>query len=1205
MRLNLFLFGLIVLFSNRILSQQLVINEVSQGPSGAKEYVELLVVGTITCNSIPCLDLRNYIIDDNNGNHASGAGTGIASGCVKFQNIPFWSCIPIGTMILIYNDADLNALIPPVDLSMNDGNCRLIIPISNCTLLEKNTSQPSTGTSTYPSTGFSTCGSWGPISMANGDDSFQTINSSGGLEHSVSWGNNTLSPIIYFSAAAGGQVAIMTNSLNNNSFAQANWSQLPVAGNETPGSPNNALNAAWISSMTNNCSALLPLTSTVTSINAGCSCNGSATINVSGAIAPYTYTWLPAGGNGSVATGLCSGVYTVSCTSFNGCIVTKTLNISSSTSLSVSLNTTSVQCFGQSSGSAFANVSGGSLPYTYTWSPSAGNLAAANNLSAGSYTVLVKDNNNCTVTAVVNVAQPTLPLSASISFTNASCGGSNGSSSVSASGGTPGYTYLWSPTGGNNSIASGLGSGNYSVTITDANNCQLTKTISIIQTTSLSFTLATTSVSCFGGNNGAATVTPAGGIAPINYTWSPAPAGGQGTAIATGLIAQTYTIAVGDSSGCTLTNTFLISQPASSITAVLSSTNNTCFGLNNGSIFAGLAGGTPGYTYTWTPTGGNSALATGLAAGSYTLVAKDINGCGLNAFVTITQPASMTAIPSSTNALCFGSNNGVASVVASGGNGNYTYVWSPAGGTSSVAANLSPGTYTVTVKDLNNCTVSTFTTVSQPSSAITVTVNNTNVTCNGFTNGSASVVISGGTPGYTTTWLPIGASSSVITGLAVGNYSVVIIDQNNCLASSSLTIQQPAPITVGINQLTLCAGQSGILTSSVSGGIGPYFYNWNGSPGASTLQVSSSGGLSYSLSVTDNSGCSAPIQVVNVTAFPPLNLMASASKTVCTGSTSSFTAQASGGLGIYQYTWFPGNIQGPGLTATINGPVVFTVIASDGCSLPNPVQTITVSTEAINTPSIITSKFKGCTPLCINFSNSAFTTPSNIQASNWNFGNGDTIIGLQPFYCFNSPGTFSVSNTFTTVGGCVGTVTLNSQILVFESPNAGFNSTTEVVNYLESTVNFINQSSGASSYYWDFGGAGSSTSENPVYNFEAPGKYFVTLIASNGNCSDTAFKVIECLPEFSFYAPNAFSPNSDKLNEVFIPKGLGWDTKYYTLMIFDRWGERIFSTNDYTQGWDGTYKGVAVAQDSYIWKVKLKDVFGQFHHYTGHVVIIK
>ena len=126
-----FLGFFLVFISISSFSQQLLINEVSQG-TGAKEYVEFIVAGSPTCQTpVPCADLRGVIIDDNNGNFASGSGTGIAAGAVRFADNPFWSCIPQGTLIVVYNNSDVNPALPPDDVSMVDGNCRLIIPINS------------------------------------------------------------------------------------------------------------------------------------------------------------------------------------------------------------------------------------------------------------------------------------------------------------------------------------------------------------------------------------------------------------------------------------------------------------------------------------------------------------------------------------------------------------------------------------------------------------------------------------------------------------------------------------------------------------------------------------------------------------------------------------------------------------------------------------------------------------------------------------------------------------------------------------------------------------------------------------------------------------------------------------------------------------------------------------------------------------------
>ena len=1283
MKTRLFFWSLLLFFLSKIsFAQQLIINEVSQGPSGAKEYVELLVVGTPTCNAIPCMDLRNYIIDDNNGNHATGAGVGIAAGCVRLKNVPFWQCIPYGTIILIYNDADQNASVPPQDLSMVDGNCRLVIPISDCTLLERHTTQPSTGTSVYPTTGFTNCGNWTPISMANSDDSFQTIDPSGTLLHSVSWGNNNLATIIYFAAGAGGNVAFMTNAVNNNPANQLNWVMSPVAGNETPGNPNNAANSAWISSMNNSCLPLLPFTASVSATNAGCTCNGSATVTASGAIAPYTYTWFPSGGNSNTASGLCSGIYTVTATSSNGCNQTLTVNISSATSLSATIVNTSVTCFGSFNGSATVTPSGGNGPYTFTWSPSGGNTATASGLGNGTYTVLVKDANNCTVTAVTSIAQPTsavsaIPsvtnvlcsgtatgaasvtasggtpgytytwspsggnaalasslmagnytviikdannctvtanaviiqpataISAITSFTNATCGMSNGSASVIANGGTPGYTYTWSPTGGNTTLASNLPQGNYTVVIKDANNCQLTKTLTILQPTSMVFTVTTTSVTCNGGSTGASSISVSGGNTPYSYTWAPAPGAGQGSSVASGLSAQVYTIVISDNMGCTTFTTATITQPATALSAIISVTNVLCFGATSGAASVTANGGTAGYTYTWNPTSSNANSISSLGAGNYSVVIKDANNCIFNVSATITQPASaLTSAISATNILCFGANNGIASVTANGGTAGYTYNWSPSGGSSNMATNLAPGNYTVTVKDANNCTVTSFTSISQPTAALNAIINSASVSCNGAGTGSSTVTVNGGTAGYNYTWLPVSGSSSVNTGLTAGSYTAFILDANNCTFSVTTTIIQPSPISASVNGIKLCNGQPGILSANVNGGVGPYTYFWNGVTGNSTITVSTTASVIYTLTATDANGCNSPMDTAIINVTTPLLLAISPSKTICAGSPASLSVNVSGGLGSYQYNWLPGNVSGQIISVNLNNTTVYTVNVTDGCSQPAAITT-TIYTEAIGTPTLLADKYNGCTPVCVSFTNPVFSSSVNIQSSLWTFGDGSVSNVLQGQHCFGNEGVFSVTNSFTTAAGCTMTLVIQNNINVYQTPEALFVADKYSFDYNNSLVNFNNQSTNASTYFWDFAGLSTSTLENPNYNFNEPGKYLVTLVAWNGVCSDTAFEVLECIPVFTFYAPNAFTPNDDGLNNVFLALGEGWNTNTYTMMIFDRWGEKIFSTNKYNVGWDGKLKGLEVQEDTYIWKISLKDILGKQHDYIGHVSIIR
>ncbi len=1127
MRLKTYIFVLFFLSKTQF-AQQLVINEVSQGPTGAKEYVELLVVGTPTCNAIPCMDLRNYIIDDNNGNHATGAGVGIAAGCVRLQNIPFWQCIPYGTIIVFYNDADLNASIPAQDLSMADGNCRLVIPISNCTLLERHATLPSTTLPAYPTTGFVGCGNWTQISMANGDDSFQTINATGALVHSVSWNNNTLATIIYFPGAAGGNVAIMTNALNNNPATQANWVMLPVAGNETPGIPNNAANSAWISSMNNGCLPLLPLTTTVSSTNAGCSCNGSATVVASGAIGPYTYTWFPIGGNSSTASGLCAGIYSVSATSSNGCVETKTVSIVSAGSVSVTTATTSVTCNGLANGSATATPSGGTGPYTFTWSPSGGNSFVATGLAPGTYTVLVKDVNNCTVTASAIITQPSTSLTAVTSATTILCfGAANGSASVTASGGTAGYTYTWSPSGGNTNLASALTAGTYTVLVKDVNNC-------------------------------------------------------------------------------TVSATALITQPALALASTINFTNATC-GMSNGSAMVNPVGGTAAYSFSWSPIGGTAPLATNLSAGNYSVVITDANNCQLTKTVSIIQPNSMALTVTTTSVSCNSGSNGTATLNVAGGTAPYSYTWSPVpigGQGTSIGTGLSSQTYTVLISDNLGCTTFTTANIIQPATALNAITTATNILCFGAVNGSAAVTASGGTAGYTYTWSPSGGNTTIASPLTAGAYTVLVMDANNCIVSLTTTISQPAPITLNVNPIKLCSGQNGVLLGNVNGGSAPYSYTWNNSPGSFSVAVSTTANVIYTLSVTDANGCNSPIDTAMINVSPPLTLSISPTKTICAGTSSGLSANASGGNGIYQYNWLPNNIAGQLISVNLNNTTVYTVTVNDGCSQP-VIATTTIFVETVPTPTLLANKYSGCSPVCVSFNNTAFNPTLSIQNSLWTFSDGSFATGQQPNHCFTNKGTFTATNSFTTTSGCKNTVQLTNYINVFQKPDAEFSASNYLFENSNPEVNFYNNSANAINYFWDFGGLGSSTLVNPGHSFNEPGKYLVTLIAMNGFCSDTAYKIIERLPAYTFYAPNTFTPNNDKRNDFFFPLGEGWDVKTYSLMVFDRWGEKIYETDQVDGWWAGTFKGEEVKEDTYIWKVNLKDIFGMQHNYIGHIILVR
>jgi PKD repeat protein len=554
-------------------------------------------------------------------------------------------------------------------------------------------------------------------------------------------------------------------------------------------------------------------------------------------------------------------------------------------------------------------------PTSWSWTFQGGTPATSTSQNpsvvfstAGTYSVSLtatnaSGNNTHSVVGYIHVnANPT----ASGVVTNISCNASaDGAINLTPAGGSPSYTFAWSPSGQTTEDRTNLGPATYSVTVTDANGCTSLTSYVVTQPSVLNAVAASqTNISCNGGSNGAASVSVSGGTTAYSFNWTPGNPTGDGTASVTGLTVGTWTCTVTDAHSCVDTQTFNITAPSAISLTAASQTNISCNGGSNGAASVNVAtGGTPGYTYNWTPgnpTGDGTISVAGLTAGTWTCTVTDANSCTQTRSFTITAPSAIS-IPQSfqSDIACHGGNEGAASVMpASGGTPGYTYNWTPGNpsgdGTPDVT-NLTAGTYTCTVTDANSCTSSTTFNIAENAQLVLSPVSQLNVSCNGGSDGLASVSLTGGVFNYTYDWTPgnpTGDGGQVASNLAVGTWTCTVTDGLGCTANATFSITQPTALSVTMSETDEnCSFGDGTATATSSGGTSPYIYSW--SPGGQISQVANNlSAATYSCTVTDNNGCTTngSVAVGNTCggSAPVANFMGTPT-TLCAGSSVDFT----------------------------------------------------------------------------------------------------------------------------------------------------------------------------------------------------------------------------------------------------------------------------------------------------------------------------
>lgn len=596
------------------------------------------------------------------------------------------------------------------------------------------------------------------------------------------------------------------------------------------------------------------------------SCNGAGdgeiTVNGGGAVSPYTYA-LGTGGFGAANNfdNLTPGNYAVHVKDALGCWKDTVAAITQPLVLNASFTKNNVSCNGGANGSITINATGGTAPYQYQ--KNAGPFVSSNvfsALAAGTYTMTVKDANGCLKTVSVTITQPLPLLISSLVVNNPTCYGQpNGSIVVAGAGGTTPYTYAL---GGGMFLSSGtfnaVGAGTIVVKIKDANGCEEDTTITLTQPPVIVPQASVVKSVCADLDNGKVTIAATGGTPGYTYAMGSGAYGSTG--VFQPLASGSYVFHTKDANGC-IKDTTLFVQDSLTITQGAMVTNVSCYGLSDGAFTLVPGGGIAPYTFSSNSgTFVTSATFSGLTAGSYAIVVKDVNGCTATGTVTVTQPPVIVPNVSVTIPLCYGQMNGLLNLSATGGTPGFQYALNSGAYQSSGAfGGLGAAVYVLHVQDANGCTHDTTVAMTQPSSLSVTAVSGTAVLCHGGNTGTATLGISGGTPPYqyradSGPW----QSSATLTSLTAGYHNLTAQDANGCALDTGITLTEPPPLAFTGAALVMptCEGfTDGAVTLTAAGGVPAYEFSKDGLAYAIAASFGSLPEGIHTFFVRDNNGC--------------------------------------------------------------------------------------------------------------------------------------------------------------------------------------------------------------------------------------------------------------------------------------------------------------------------------------------------------------
>jgi gliding motility-associated-like protein len=940
-------------------------------------------------------------------------------------------------------------------------------------------------------------------------------------------------------------------------------------------------------------SVSVAITSTPTSCFGGS--NGSATATGAGGASPYTYA-VDAGTYGSSNTlgGLTAGTHSVHVRDANGCQKDTTITIAQPTQVSLTYSSTQPLCFRAGNGTVTTTGVGGIAPYTFAVnSGTFGTASSFSGLSAGTNVLHVKDANGCTMDSSITLIQPTQVIIAP-TVSNVLCyGGTTGVINVSGSGGTPGYTYaIGSGVFGSSGTMSGLAAGVYTVHIKDANGCIKDSTVTVGQPSVLSLGFVATQPSCFGMSNGSLSVNGIGGTSPYQYALN---AGSFGSASSfNGLAANTYVLHVKDNNGCSKDSIVTVTQPAP-LTATATHTDVTCYGGSNGTATVVGAGGTTPYSYSWRGTGQSVATATGLSAGTFTGIVTDMRGCKDSASVVITEPTKIVMSFNTLSPLCVGASTGAITANVTGGRTPYAYSWNTAPiQTAATILQIPGGMYTLTLTDASGCVRKDSVFVSEPL-PVQISIKSTQVSCYGYLDGTAVAVASNGIGAYTYRWntLPAQTNDSA-ANLGAGTYVVTATSAAGCKVTDSVTITQPGKLIVATVGQATCPGLAqGSISSSAIGGTAPYKYAWSTTPVQNTSTATGLLRGSYALVVTDANGCT-DASITRIDSLKGPIVDAGPNKKVCEGSGVNLTPS-----GAVSYEWAPsGSLSCLSCTSPIAVPLTRSVYSVTGTDINGCKGSDTVGVEVIgHDPVFVDPKQTICEGDSVRLNawggiSWAWMAPANSSA------------GARPMVAPKVTTTYYVAIQ---ENECF-TDTLSQEVEVLPTPSVDLGDDIEAG--IGETVTINADAQNASTIDWTPGeNLSCYTCFNPQHMVRGQATYIATVRNELGCAARDTIVIRGTCDDRFFFLANVFTPNGDGNNDRFYPQGAG-DLNVEHFMIYDRWGEIVFSANNVNlnnpmAGWDGTFKNQPLKPDVYVYVMDAQCGNGKRVLKRGDVTLIR